>query len=241
MTDVVIVGWRRDAVLRCISSIVEHSNGEVRIILVCNNKKLAKELDSWSELEESVAVVPEGGNVGWVVGANMGLAVSESPYVVLMNDDCEVLTDGWLGKLQAPFTMNPAIPIACVARWGGRGFQGRLDKNVGSSFHEPKLSLDGFGIGDFPISFFCVMFSREALDAVGCLDERFSPGYGDDDDWLARAHLSGWKMGIQTDVQVKHESGGYDGQRGEIQKRNVRLLREKYANILDKQKETLII
>ena len=48
-------------------------------------------------------------NVGWVKGANIGLAMSTAPYVVLMNDDCEIVTENWLEKMAAVFDMDERI------------------------------------------------------------------------------------------------------------------------------------
>lgn len=234
MIDVVVVGWRPDSVKRCLDSIYRHSDGEGLVILVCNRQQLSEEIAK--DYSSTVCIYP-GTNIGWLKAANLGLSASISRYVVLMNDDVEIDTDDWLSKMSKAFVEkyppSKSKGIACVGPWGGKGYQSRVPQNQGAKIVEPNLTLDGWGIGSFPLSFFCVMFSKAALDSIGLLDEQFSPGYGEDDDWLARAHLAGWRMAIQTDVQVKHEGGGYDGRRGEIQSNNLQLLRRKYEKVLD--------
>lgn len=220
--DVVVVEYGSKAYEKSLSTSTASTFPKTRITCIDNRSPCRLDLYGWIN-----RAVRCGENVGWLKGANIGLAMSTAPYVVLMNDDCEIVTENWLEKMADVFEKGDRI--ACVGPKGNGGLQAEVDETLILS---PQLSLDGYGIGWVPLSFFCVMFKREALTDVGYLDERFSPGYGEDDDWQARAHLKGWKMAITAEVSATHSSSGYDGQRGELQKRNVLLLKEKYAKIL---------
>jgi 2-polyprenyl-3-methyl-5-hydroxy-6-metoxy-1,4-benzoquinol methylase len=52
---------------------------------------------------------------------------------------------------------------------------------------------------------FCLLVKREAYEAVGGLDERFTPGNYEDDDFCLRIRRAGYKLKICTDTFIHHE------------------------------------
>ena len=80
------------------------------------------------------------------------------------------------------------------------------------------------------------MLSREAILDVGYLDDNFSPGCGEDDDWLFRAHQLGWRLAIQTDALVHHVGqASWDlNLRAKCQERAVAYLKQKHKIALDR-------
>ena len=57
----------------------------------------------------------------------------------------------------------------------------------------------------FPrIAFLCTLIKREVIEKIGGLDERFSPGNFEDDDFCLRAQLAGYKTVIAQDVFIHH-------------------------------------
>lgn len=151
---------------------------------------------AWHHIENSI---------GYTKSANMGLAMCAAPFVVLFNSDSVVLTrDGsWLEKLAEPMKRDSRLGMVGPRCANPRqGLAGTIAPNQGFVYVHPEMSPHG--IIDVKIHFWCIMLRREAIEDVGYLDERFSPGGGDDDDWMIRAYQKGWKAGIQTDVCVDH-------------------------------------
>lgn len=226
--DIVVVAGSEHVEL-CLESIAENSEiPKVRVTVVDN--RLGEEI--WDCYRR---ICPYE-NVGWDKALNAGLALSTAPYVVMMNDDTEVKTAGWLEILRSAFHDHQRLGV--LGPLGGNGAQdpGRFANVYAPTVvvREPELSLSGFGIGSFPLSSWCLMVRRECLVEVGYMDERFAHGYGaSDDDWLARAHLAGWQMGIHMKVLVEHVGGGTFGERrGREQGRNEKLLKEKWRNLI---------
>lgn len=216
-TDIVIVGYQGDSLLLFRS--IRSMGGEYRVIFI-DNLRSARAVSA-PHLE--CVVMPE--NIGWVKGANVGLAMSTAPYVVLMNDDVEILTPGWLDILQGAFQDVPRLGCV-VPTLEDKRYPKQLKAGEGVRVQNPRDYLDHVA------SFFCVMFSREALVDVGYLDERFSPGYADDQDWINRAWFHhGLNIAVHNDVLVKHQGSASfkNVDKGEIQRRNVEKLREKYS------------
>lgn len=217
------------------TSIEKYSRMDIRVIWIDNDPVPHIEHVDTSFLR----YIPCPENLGWVKSINLGIALSTAPFVVFMNDDTKVESHDWLDKMSEPLRRRASRVGVCGPRTDKVDqYQGQVDADQGWILVEPCITLDGWGIGKFPLGFFCVMISRDCLVNVGYLDERFCPCYGDDDDWLARAHRAGWRMAIQTDVLVRHlHRGAYRelseaGMNMEWRAENVKKLREKWAKLL---------
>lgn len=189
---------------------------------------------SWPSWDGPLSIILIDGRDGYTSGVNKGLRRSTAPYVLLLNDDSEIRTPLLNRCLQQAFEQVPHCACVGVVNPCRKP---EMERDKGIVKVVPELSLDGFGIGDVKISFFCVMLSRKAIEAIGPLDEQFNPGYGEDDDWLARAHLAGWNLAIHTDMRVDHVGGATSRTIPGIQairERNVQLLRQKYLTELSK-------
>jgi tetratricopeptide (TPR) repeat protein len=58
---------------------------------------------------------------------------------------------------------------------------------------------------EFPrVAFFCTLIKRKVVTEIGGLDERYSPGNFEDDDYCLRAQAAGFKTVIAKDVFVHH-------------------------------------
>jgi GT2 family glycosyltransferase len=107
----------------------------------------------------------------------VGIAEAEGEFIVLLNDDTEILGNNWIEMLMLPFS-DPSV-----------GITGPI-----------KLSTH-FDANRFFLVNFCVMLKREVFNKVGPFDELFSPGAGEDTDFSLKAVDAGYKL-----VQVPEES-----------------------------------
>ncbi|MCB0746438.1 MAG: hypothetical protein KDC90_03155, partial [Ignavibacteriae bacterium] len=58
---------------------------------------------------------------------------------------------------------------------------------------------------EFPrLAFLCTLIKREVIDKIGGLDERFSPGNYEDDDFCLRNQLAGYKAVVAKGVFIHH-------------------------------------
>lgn len=124
--------------------------------------------------------------VGYPKAINAGLKVATGNYIILLNNDCVLLSqkpDDWLKILKAPFNR---------------------DKKVGIS--APMLGYSGPADAMFAI-FFCVMIKKEVFDAIGYLDETFTPGGGEDTDFCIKAVKAGFKMEQVPSAELTYAGG----------------------------------
>jgi len=229
--DIVVATFGQKELLEnCMYSVV-HNSHDYRIIWIDNGQDAtaATRLHYMTDSESKTTYVRPPENIGYTKAMNVGLALSTAPFVVLLNDDTEV-TEGWLEGLERGFQFSQRVAAVGPITDNQRQGQGRKTPNQGIFEIIPVEIKVGWGI-DVQLSSFCLMLNREAIVEIGYLDERFSPGFGDDDDWLYRAYLKNWRLVLQTDVLVKHIGAATwpTEKRAELQSRNVQLLKKKYG------------
>jgi GT2 family glycosyltransferase len=89
----------------------------------------------------------------------------------------------------------------------------------------------------FPIetlAFFCVAIRRSVLETVGELDEGYTVGYFEDDDYCRRVQRAGYKLAVCDDVFVHHHhSASFDqlteSDKTGLMKRNRRIYEKRWG------------
>lgn len=150
-------------------------------------------------------------NVGFPGAVNAGLAVTRHD-VVLLNSDTE-LSEGWLARLERCLRSDRRI-----------GLVSPLSNNATicsvPQFNQKNLLPPGLSVNDYarwvaltslrryprvPTAVgFCLLVTREVIDAVGVLDTAFGRGYGEEVDWCLRAWARGFESAICDDAFVYH-------------------------------------
>ena len=161
-----------DYVARFLDSVARRTREPHELIVVDN----ASEAATRSLLAERAAagrirLLQNQDNVLWARACNQGLAAADprSRYLLLVNPDCEVLADDWIGRLAAVLEDDPKVGVTGIAlNW----------KRIGPTFG----CVDGQ----------CFFMRREAFEAVGPLDAERYPWNGAPYDWCARAWAKGW-------------------------------------------------
>src|SRR5262245_24292818 len=102
--SVIIPTWKRGDLLRkCLQALHEQSFADFEIAIVSSGagewaESLAREFGA------RVLRLPE--NRGFAKAINAGIEASQSPFIVLLNDDAE-LDSAWLAHLAAMLEKNP--------------------------------------------------------------------------------------------------------------------------------------
>ena len=123
---------------------------------------------------------------------NLGIQAAGGD-VILLNDDAILETRGGFDFLEEAVRRRPSLGIvsAAVRGWVGNPSQ-RPQEGRGLRLEARKLT------------FVCVYITRELIDRVGPLDERFT-GYGfDDDDYCLRARMEGFELAVHDGCVVEH-------------------------------------
>jgi GT2 family glycosyltransferase len=155
-----------DDLLRpCIESLLNYTNTDhIEIVVVANGCT-----DNTREYVESLGsiarLVWHNDAIGYTRAANEGIRASRGEFVLLLNNDTEILPsarDSWLQLLYQPFVNNDKMMATGTLKL--------YDHDVENEF----------------LVFCCVLVRRSAFNYLGLLDEVFSPGYGEDIDFCMR-------------------------------------------------------
>lgn len=170
-----------DLLKPCIESIFRYSNiNTFELIVVANGctDNTRQYLDS---LGHKIKYIWHDQPLGYTCATNLGLKQARGQYIVLLNNDTELLpqlSNAWLEQLESPFNSIPELAVS-----------------------GPLILKDNNYQQDFVV-FFCAMIRRSVIEHIGYLDEIFNPGYGEDIDFCQRAKLAGYKISSLTETSL---------------------------------------
>ncbi|HTI03170.1 MAG TPA: glycosyltransferase [Acidisoma sp.] len=152
-------------------------------------------------------------NRGFVASVNRGIKAAGRHDVVLLNADTEVPA-GWLARLAGHAYSHPRV--ATVSPFSNNATLCSYPSVPGGplAFGESLARIDaacaaanaGRAVTVPTTVGFCMYLRRDALEAVGVLDEKsFGRGYGEENDYCMRAAAAGWRHLLACDLFVYHE------------------------------------
>jgi GT2 family glycosyltransferase/glycosyltransferase involved in cell wall biosynthesis len=232
---------------RCVDSVLEHSKGDWRLLLIDDASPDLAIRTYFSGLRArglpQVELFANKTNLGFTLTANRGIAEARvDADVVLLNSDT-VVTRGWLDKLSrcaasdarigtiTPFSNNAEIcslPRFCANNFWPPGddpesLVAALERAAVPTY--PDLPT---GVG------FCFYIRRALLDAIDSFDPAFGLGYGEENDFCLRAAAAGYRNVLCEDAFVLHLGGSSFGdKRADLAERNMALLLERHPGYLD--------
>lgn len=222
MIDVIIPHWGdRKLLQRLLESLAEHESAAVLPILVDNGPVLSPnlfdEFHSLLKCFKSCEVITNLSNQGFVKGVNQGLAVADSEYIVIQNNDTR-LFDNVLTRMREELDKKPEVgaigPVMGAAKTGKGSWQSRTNlQQLGVKGMEDSVAAQHLRLSRQHrstavlgmIAFFCTMFRRKAMQQTGTLSSEFGLGLGDDDDYCERLRRKGWSIALYEGGLVAHD------------------------------------
>ena len=231
---------------QCLKSIAQAKNKTPFEVVVVDDKSP----DDTSEFLagcSGIRIVTNKENQGYLRSTNNGAKVSDTDYLILLNNDTEVF-DGWIDDLLSTFEQHPdagivgarlVYPDGKLQEAGAIIFNDGTGWNYGR-FQNPDDEKFSFVREVDYCSAACVAVKREVWDEIGGFDERFVPAYYEDVDLAFAARANGWKVLYQPKTKIVHHEGvshGTDEDSGlkSYQKVNHMVFVEKWAKDLKEQ------
>jgi N-acetylglucosaminyl-diphospho-decaprenol L-rhamnosyltransferase len=233
---VVVVNHNAGAFLaKCLES-VRTAAGDIRTdVVIVDNHSSDGSVDRIADRHPGVRVIRNPRNVGFARAANQGLDATDTPFVLLLNPDAEVI-GGTLGALVKVTRERPrAGAIGVLVRNPDGTLQPSarrvpgLGEALGHAFLGP-LWRDNpwtrsYTMADWDrsterevewVSGSAMVLRRSALTEVGFFDERYFM-YVEDVDLCTRLRRAGWQVLFSPEVEVVHQIGvSTKGQRGRM-------------------------
>ncbi len=182
-----------DYLKKCIESIKNYTNlQDIEVIIVANGctddtRKYVHNLGYpfkllWIE-----------DRAGYIKAVNAGIKQSMGKYIVLLNNDIELIPqekDFWLKMLLTPF----------------------FDEKVGITGPAKAWRDD---VKAEYLLFWCAAIKSELVDKIGLLDENFGDGYHEDVDFCIRASKVGYKLvEVPNNIEYSEENKGDSSRTG---------------------------
>lgn len=151
---------------------------------------------------------------GFVLACNKGVSLANGEYVLLLNNDTEVL-DGWLKEMLFVFENFERVGIvgakllypdltlqeAGAIVWGnGEAWNYGRNQNPAHPKYNYTRQVDY-------CSGACIMLPKKLWDELGGFDEEFAPAYWEETDLAFRVREKGYKVVYTPFAQVIHYEG----------------------------------
>ncbi len=177
-------------------------------IIIIDNASTDNTIENLKKYE-NVKVISNNKNLGFPIAVNQGIKEAKGDYILILNNDV-VVTNGWLSKMVEVANLKENIGIVGPISNSVSGLQ--IDKDAKYStmddmhIYAKQISVKNKNQTiEFPrLAFLCTLIKREVIEKIGGLDERFSPGNFEDDDFCLRSQLAGYKSVIARDVFIHH-------------------------------------
>ncbi|MGG4049601.1 glycosyltransferase [Paenibacillus favisporus] len=193
----------------CIDSIREFTKpGSYEIIIVDNFSTDGTR--EWLKEQKDIRVIMNERNLGFPKGCNQGIEIATGDFILLLNNDT-VVTANWLDNMIKCLNSSPEIgAVGCLTN----------NCSYGQQISVPYLNSDLNEMQKFAANFnysneelweerlklvgFCYLFKKELVERIGFLDEIFTPGNYEDDDYSLRIREAGYKLILCRDTFIHH-------------------------------------
>lgn len=201
-----------ETTLIAVHSILNNSKflGEIILVDDGSNEVEFKKVYEGVKDNNNVKIIRNEKNMGFPYSVNQGLIEAKGANIIIANNDI-IVPPGTIEKLLMMSGLEKVGVIGTLTN-NGSGFQ--LDKDANGSYSNPEEMYEyakklqeknKLSYLESPrVVFIFVLIKRELLDSIGGLDERFSPGNFEDDDYCLRALLAGFRNIVAYDTFVHH-------------------------------------
>lgn len=232
--------------LSCLKAVIEHTDDVSYEVVVADDCST----DITNSIESrihNIKVVRGEKNLGFLGNCNHAVASARGKYVVLLNNDTNVLK-GWLSALVNTIESDPKIGMVgpkllfedgVLQEAGGIVWKDGSGWNYGRG-QSPDLPEFNYVREVDYISGACILLEKRVWDELGGFDERFFPAYYEDTDLAFQLRARGLKVLYQPEAEVVHFEGVSNGTDagGGVKKHqaiNQRVFRDKWRKTLDEQ------
>ena len=202
------------ACLRSLSDTSSRASFEVIVV----DDQSSDETAEWLAAVDGLNCIRNEKNLGFIGSCNRGAAAARGNYVVMLNNDTQVL-EGWLDALLETFDRFPdtgmagarlIYPDGSLQENGGIIFNDGSGWNYGKNDEADKPEYQYVREVDY-CSGACIMLRAELFRELGGFDSLYAPAYYEDTDLAFQLRARGLKVRVQPRATIVHHEGVTSG------------------------------
>lgn len=167
----------------------------------------------WLSAQSDIVLIKNDKNVGFAPACNQGVSATEkTDYeqadIFLLNNDTRLAPNALFWLKMGLYENDKIGAVGCVSNYAGNNQQIEVTFDLPGDYlkygenvniplecpYEERVRLSGFAM----------LVKREIWDAVGGMDEQFSPGYFEDDDLSMRILKTGHRLLVCKNSFIYH-------------------------------------
>ena len=238
--SIVILSKDNQKVLeQCISSIRKKTDYENMEIIVVDNGSFEQNRLKAEALSRKYefTYICEPMDFNFSAMCNIGAKAATGKYLLLLNDDIEVIESGWLKRMAGQASV-PGVGAVGAKLWYPDSIKiqhaGITNLGVGPghklvTFEDDRMYYDGrnyFTFNYLAVTGACLMIRKDLYDEIGGMDESMPVAYNDVE-LCFRLHKKGYRNVLRNDSILFHHESLSRGLDEENAKKSARLLEEK--------------
>jgi len=198
----------------CIESIIGRTAYPNYELIIVDNFSTDGTREYLGELEKqglpNVRVILNTENLGFAGGNNIGIGEASGDYIVLLNNDT-IVTRGWLTSLIKHLENDETMGMSgAVTNSIENEARITVDYEALSDMHRFSDQYTWEHMGEIyaeepeMLAMFAACIRRAVIDKCGLLDEDYTVGMFEDDDYSIRVREAGYRLCIAEDAFVHH-------------------------------------
>lgn len=191
----------------CINSIRNFTLKDTYELIVIDNASTDGTID-WLKEQKDITTIFNNINLGFPKGCNQGIKVSTGDNILLLNNDT-VVGFNWLDNMLKGLYSDDKIGAVGAVSNNCPNYQSiSTNYNTIEEMFEfsKKYNISNPELWEQKIKLigFCMLIKKNIIDEIGLLDEVFTPGNFEDDDYSFRIIKAGYKLLLCKDTFVHH-------------------------------------
>ncbi|MDF2571509.1 MAG: rhamnosyltran: rhamnosyltransferase [Sporomusa sp.] len=208
ITSIVILTYNKlDYNKLCIESIRKYTEPDSYEIIVVDNNSTDGTAE-WLQSQSDLKLIMNSENVGFPAGCNQGIKVACGDSILLLNNDT-IVTPCWLANLRSCLFSSPDIGAVGAVTNSCSNFQSipceysSIEGMISFSRHVNN-SNPGLWENRTRLVGYCMLIKSAIINEIGLLEEAFSPGNYEDDDYCLRIRKAGYRLVLCRDTFIHH-------------------------------------
>jgi GT2 family glycosyltransferase len=222
---ILIVNWnQKKCLFNCLNSLKNKTAYSKYIVILVDNGSRDGSVEMIKSNFPWVDVVALSRNYGFSIGNNRGIVHAfekyKPHYVLLLNNDTEIIQTDWLSKMVELAESDKRIGIVgckLIYQNGETQYIGTEMTLNGLAWLKPSIESrlpEVFNVD--AVLGACFLMKSEVVRKIGLLDVGFSPFIHEESDFCIRAKKAGYRTYITLSVSVVHLLGASIGKKHSI-------------------------